>query len=167
MIHLGWISSNSWAHLAATETVTGAGIENLSKRENIRALINRKDVQVQLEQYGLSREEALARLNSLTDAEIAELAAQIEQLPEGQGHGVAVVLLTLIAVIMLAGLVSLGVSILGGIFKLITGDSSQSSDSYEEPASEEESTPEEPEPGHRGNTFPTYRNFEEDEEKDY
>ncbi|MCH7501666.1 MAG: PA2779 family protein [Nitrospinae bacterium] len=168
MFHLCWISSNSWAHLAVTETVIGAGIENLSQRENIRALINRKDVQVQLEQYGLSREEALARLNSLTDAEIAELAAQIEQLPEGQGHGVAVFLLTIIAVIMLAGLVSLGVSILAGIFNLITGDSSQSSDSYEEPASEEEeSTPEEQEPGHRGNTFPTYRNFEEDEEKDY
>ncbi len=102
-LNLCWVSSQAWAHMIATETAVGRGIENLSQREELRALINRKDVQPQLEQYGLSREEALARLNSLTDAEVSQLAAEIDQLPEGQGAGglaVAILLIFFFAVIV-------------------------------------------------------------------
>jgi len=84
-LNLCWVSSQGWAHMITTETAVERGIENLSQREKLHALINRKDLQPQLEQYGLSREEALARLNSLTDAEVSQLAAEIDQLPEGQG----------------------------------------------------------------------------------
>ena len=84
-LNLCWGSSQGWANMITTETAVERGIENLSQREKFHALINRKDVQPQLEQYGLSREEALARLNSLTDAEVSQLAAEIDQLPEGQG----------------------------------------------------------------------------------
>ena len=84
-LNLCWVSSQGWAHMIPTETAVERGIQKLSQREELRALINRKDLQPQLEQYGLSREEALARLNSLTDAEVSQLAAEIDQLPEGQG----------------------------------------------------------------------------------
>ena len=99
-LNLCWVSSQGWAYMMTTESTVEKGIENLSQREKLHVLINRKDVQPQLEQYGLSREEALARLNSLTDAEVSQLAAEIDQLPEGQGTGG-----TILAVFLIAGLV--------------------------------------------------------------
>jgi len=100
-LNLCWVSSQGWAHMITTETAVERGIENLSQREKLHALINRKDLQPQLEQYGVSREEALARLNSLTDAEVSQLAAEIDQLPEGQGDvAVAILLILVIAVIV-------------------------------------------------------------------
>ena len=96
-INLCWVSSQGWAHMLTTENAVERGIENLSQREKLHALINRKDVQPQLEQYGLSSEEALARLNSLTDAEVSQLAAEIDQLPEGQGVGETILLLLVIS----------------------------------------------------------------------
>jgi len=102
--------------MITTETAVERGIENLSQREKLHALINRKDVQPQLEQYGVSREEALARLNSLTDAEVSQLAAEIDQLPEGQGDvAVAILLILVIGFIVawLTGLIKIEKAALG------------------------------------------------------
>ena len=99
-LNLGWVSSQGWAYMISTEAAVERGIENLSQREKLHALIDRKDIQPQLEQYGLSREEALARLNSLTDAEVNQLAAEIDQLPEGQGVGEAILVASLIIVLV-------------------------------------------------------------------
>ncbi len=96
-LNLCWVSSQGWAHMVTTENAVEKEIENLSQREELHALINRKDVLPQLEQYGLSREEALARLNSLTDAEVIQLADEIDQLPEGQGVGETILLLLVIS----------------------------------------------------------------------
>jgi len=105
-LNLCWVSSQGWAHMITTETAVERGIENLSQREKLHALINRKNVQPQLEQYGVSREEALARLNSLTDAEVSQLAAEIDQLPEGQGDGLAVAILLILFVAVIVGLMT-------------------------------------------------------------
>jgi len=115
-LNLCWGSSQGWANMITTETAVERGIENLSQREKLHALINRKDLQPQLEQYGLSREEALARLNSLTDAEVSQLAAEIDQLPEGQGDvAVAILLILVIAVIVawLTGFIKIEKAALG------------------------------------------------------
>ncbi len=96
-LNLCWVSSQGWAHMVTTENAVERGIENLSQRDKLHALINRKDVQPQLEQYGLSSEEALARLNSLTDAEVSQLAAEIDQLPEGQGTGGTILIILVLA----------------------------------------------------------------------
>lgn len=103
-LNLCWVSSQGWAHMLTTENSVERGIENLSQRGKLHALISRKDVQPQLEQYGLSSEEAQARLNSLTDAEVSQLAAEIDQLPEGQGVGgtiLIILVLTGVAVLFL------------------------------------------------------------------
>ena len=51
--------------------------------ERIKSFVSRKDVIAQLQSYGISSEEAMARVDSLTDQEIALIADQLDQLPVG------------------------------------------------------------------------------------
>jgi uncharacterized protein DUF6627 len=57
--------------------------ESLIERERIATLLERADVQAQLEAYGVSPGEVKARVAALTDAEAAELAARLDELPAG------------------------------------------------------------------------------------
>jgi hypothetical protein len=57
--------------------------ESLLERERIATLLERADVQAQLQAYGVSFGEVKARVAALTDAEAAELAARIDELPAG------------------------------------------------------------------------------------
>lgn len=56
-----------------------------SQREQLMAVFMRADVRQQMEALGVDHEEAVARLASLSDAEIQQIAGQIDQLPAGQG----------------------------------------------------------------------------------
>lgn len=53
------------------------------QRERIQAFLNRQDVQAQLQQYGVSPDEAKARVNALTDDEAGNLAGKLDSLPAG------------------------------------------------------------------------------------
>ena len=53
-------------------------------REDVIAFLARDDVRQQLEALGVDPEEALARAANMTDAEVTQLAGQLEQLPAGQ-----------------------------------------------------------------------------------
>jgi hypothetical protein len=53
------------------------------QREHIQAFLNRQDVQTQLQQYGVSPDEAKARVNALTDDEAGNLAGKLDSLPAG------------------------------------------------------------------------------------
>lgn len=86
ILHLCWLTSYGWAEIAATDSVVAVSMQISADREKIRALLNREDVQHQLETYGISHEEALARVNSLTDAEISTLVKEIGDVPAG-GYG--------------------------------------------------------------------------------
>ena len=57
--------------------------ESLLERERIATLLERADVQAQLQAYGVSAGEVKARVAALTDAEAAELAARLDELPAG------------------------------------------------------------------------------------
>lgn len=57
--------------------------ENLLERERLATLLERADVQAQLQAYGVSAGEVKARVAALTDAEAAELAARLDELPAG------------------------------------------------------------------------------------
>jgi preprotein translocase subunit SecF len=52
-------------------------------RVRIRAFVSRNDVMIQLQSYGISSEEARARVDSLTDQEIDLIASKLDQLPVG------------------------------------------------------------------------------------
>jgi hypothetical protein len=79
--------------------------ESLLERERIATLFERADVQAQLQAYGVSPAEVNARVAALTDAEAAELAARIEELPAGG--------ISILGAILLVFLVLLVTDILG------------------------------------------------------
>jgi hypothetical protein len=58
-------------------------------------------VQSQLQAYGVSREQAKARVAALSDAEAAQLLAQIESLPAGGDLGGALISAVLIVFLVL------------------------------------------------------------------
>ncbi len=99
VLHLCWLTSYGWAEITATDSVIAVSMQISADREKIRALLNREDVQHQLETYGISHEEALARVNSLTDAEISALVKEIGDVPAG-GQLEAVVYAAILAVML-------------------------------------------------------------------
>ena len=57
--------------------------EGALERERVAALLERPDVQAALAAYGVSPRDAQSRVAAMTDAEAAELAARIDELPAG------------------------------------------------------------------------------------
>ncbi len=71
-------------------------------RERLHILLDRSEVRKHLETWGVNPEEAKARVDSLTDQEIAKIAARIDQLPAGgDGFGVIVGAAVLIFLVLL------------------------------------------------------------------
>lgn len=86
------------AALIDTETILD---ENQSQeaRDYIKQLLAREDVRSALIAQGIDPLEAEARIASLSDSEVIELANQIENLPAGQG-AIGLVIGVLIIVIL-------------------------------------------------------------------
>jgi hypothetical protein len=91
-----------------TATSQAAMITTPSERDGLLRLLDRAEVQSQLQAYGVSPEQAKARIAALSDVEAAQLAAQIESLPAGGDVGGA-----LISAILIVFLVLLLTDILG------------------------------------------------------
>ena len=71
-------------------------------RDRLHMLLDRSEVRKQLETWGVNPEEAKARIDSLTDKEVAEIAARLDQLPAGgDGLGVIVGAAVLIFLVLL------------------------------------------------------------------
>lgn len=71
-----------FAAMVKTETVLAGG-EILIAREKVQAFLDRKDVQAALTTRGINPLEAKARVDSLSDAEVKKIAANIDELPAG------------------------------------------------------------------------------------
>lgn len=69
-------------------------------RAELKSLLSRDDIKGQLAAMGVNADEAAARIDSLSDAEVAEVAAQIDSLPAGQAVGSVVVVLLLVVIIL-------------------------------------------------------------------
>ncbi len=86
----------------------------------------------QLETYGITRDEAAARLDALSDEEVAEIAGKLDALPAGgTGHYGYEALGTLILLAAVA-VVVLVVLIFEAIVQAIGGESSESPESSDE-----------------------------------
>ena len=77
--------SPAQAVMITTENVLHQDSEKLTDRERVRAFLARADVMAQMQAYGISNEEALSRVDSLTDSEIASIAGMMDQIPVGAG----------------------------------------------------------------------------------
>jgi hypothetical protein len=88
------------AALIDTETVLDEG-QSQEARDYIKQLLAREDVRSALIAQGIDPLEAEARIASLSDSEIIELADQIENLPAGQGAlGVVIAVLVIIVLVL-------------------------------------------------------------------
>ena len=80
---LNFASPPARAGMITTELVIHQDSNQLPDRAQVRAFLKRADVMAQMQAYGIGHEEALSRVESLTDSEIASIAGKIDQLPVG------------------------------------------------------------------------------------
>ena len=78
------------AALVSTEEVLAAG-EGAADRARVLAFLDRAEVREQIAGLGVDPNEAAARVAALSDAQVREIAGQLDQLPAGQSAVGAVV----------------------------------------------------------------------------
>ena len=101
---ISWVPAH--AAMVSTAEILKQGQRDLD-RERLYMLLDRSEVRAQLEAWGVNSEEAKARVDNLTDQEIAEIAAQLDQIPAGGVFG------TLVGAALIVFLVLLVTDILG------------------------------------------------------
>jgi hypothetical protein len=75
-------------------------------RERVRAFFDREDVQTQLQANGVSSESAKARVDAMTDSEIASINGHLDKLPAG-GADVLGFLLFIFIVLLITDILGL------------------------------------------------------------
>lgn len=55
----------------------------LSNRDHVNSFLNRADVRQAMERQGVAGDSVVARVQAMTDAEVAQLAGRIDQAPAG------------------------------------------------------------------------------------
>ncbi len=73
----------SWAEMIGTETLLESQESSINSRQEVINLLDRENVVTHLEKLGLSKDEALKRINSLTDEEVADLVNDIDPIVAG------------------------------------------------------------------------------------
>jgi hypothetical protein len=91
------------AELVTTVQLAG-GKTAASDRERLTAILLRDDVRQQMEALGVDQEEAIARLASLSDQEVRQVAGKLDELQAGQSF--------IAGVLIIAGAVLFGLVIL-------------------------------------------------------
>jgi hypothetical protein len=74
-----WVPTITQAEMLSTQKTLQSLTSHTEKREWLTAMVLRKEVQKQLQEYGVSREESMNRVNSMTDDEVVAVTDQIEQ----------------------------------------------------------------------------------------
>lgn len=87
LLIISMLSMSIWmpgaqATLITTDQVAGNQTSQ-QDRERVRAFFDRADVQAQLQARGVSSESAKARVDSMTDNEIASINGHLDTLPAG------------------------------------------------------------------------------------
>jgi hypothetical protein len=89
------------ARAALLDTESAIGIDQAQQnRVRVIALLNRADVQAELQKRGINPADAKARVAALTDEEVAKLNGKLDQLPAG-GVSVLGVLLVVFIVLLI------------------------------------------------------------------
>ena len=117
------------AAMVGTEAVVETATPVEADRARLRALLLRDEARAQLETYGITREEAAARLDALSDDEIAEIAGKLDALPAGgTGHYgyEALGYLTILAAVVVAAVLVL---IFKAIVEAVGHESAESAES--------------------------------------
>lgn len=90
------------AAMISTSDVIAADNSLASDRDRLNALMQREDVRAEMRRQGVDPDEAAARVAALSDTEVAQLTAQIDELPAGQSAiGVIVGAIVLVFLVLL------------------------------------------------------------------
>ncbi len=90
------------AAMVETEHIVEAAAGLQAERAHIRSLLQRQEVRDELAAYGVDPEEAIARVEALSDREIALITERLDSLPAGSS---AETFLAVLAQTFLVGLV--------------------------------------------------------------
>ena len=89
------------ASMIDTEATMALTSEGQAARNTIKTILAREDAQAVLKAQGIDPLEAMARVDTLTDAEAQRIADQIEELPAGGGFFVTFLIVVGIIVVIL------------------------------------------------------------------
>jgi hypothetical protein len=73
-----------------------------SDRERVQQLLARPDVQKELEKHGIAATDAAARVQAMSDSEVAQLAGRLDSLPAGAAITNDELLLIIIIILLVA-----------------------------------------------------------------
>lgn len=96
------MSGHVHAESISSDSVMQSQYAQYNKSQLIE-MVNREDVQNKLVSLGVSSDDAIARINGMTDSEIAQLNDEINQAPAGGIVGAVLTVLAVIAILDLAG----------------------------------------------------------------
>ena len=99
IVCMGAFPFGAYADMIGTDQVAAA-VQAAAARDKLRDFVSRSEVRSQLQDLGISPSTAQARVNALTDAEVAGIAGRIDSLPAGGISPYAVV-----AALLVAGLI--------------------------------------------------------------
>ncbi len=116
------------AAMVGTEAVVETATPVEADRARLRALLLRDEARAQLETYGITRDEAAARLDALSDEEIAAIAGKLDALPAGGTGHYGYEALGYLIILAAVAVVVLVVLIFEAIVEAIGGESSESAD---------------------------------------
>ncbi len=92
--------------LVSTQAALSADSSS-AERERISEVLARADVQEQLLAQGVTIDEVEARVAALSDAEVHQMAEQLEQLPAGAGGGVIGALFAVFIILLVTDILGL------------------------------------------------------------
>ena len=101
MMSLAMPIGHARAALVTTEQAIERTDAAFLDRAELKSLLSRDDIKEQLSAMGVDSDEAATRIDSLSDREVAEVAAQIDSLPAGQAVASIAVVLLLVVIILL------------------------------------------------------------------
>lgn len=83
-IALAGLPLASQAGIVSTEAAIAATVADAS-RERVNIFLEREDVRAALQEQGVSADDAIARVQAMSDAEVAQLAQRVDQALVGSG----------------------------------------------------------------------------------
>ncbi|MBE0622402.1 MAG: PA2779 family protein [Burkholderiales bacterium] len=82
IICMGALPFSAYAGMVGTDQVAAASLA-AGARDKLRDFVGRSEVRDQLQSLGVSPAAAQARVDAMTDAEVASIAGRIDKLPAG------------------------------------------------------------------------------------
>lgn len=96
------ITAGAQAEVISSESVMQAQHANYNKQQLLE-MVNRTDVENELQSLGVNKSDAIARINALTDSEIALLNQELNEAPAGGIVGAVLTVFAVIAILDLVG----------------------------------------------------------------